>query len=339
MAQQTIWPALDFEACRDTLTTLHLATQVIGKVQLALTPSLANWAQAPLRLTARGLATQLLWTGERGLSIEFDFTRHELRFDLSDGARRSMPLEPRPVSEFYAGVMAALRELDVTVTIDPTSVEMPEPVSCATDKTHASYDRECVASLFQTWTRVAAVFDQFRSGFRGKQTPVDLWWGTFDLSVARYSGRAASPPFDGSAIERVAMDAEESLVGFWPGDEHSPEPAFFAYTYPKPAGIESAAASPAGSLWSEEAGEFIVPYETSSAGPPTRPARCSSSASRPTRPAPGSAVGTADCSNADRPPSASPDPIGPHRPGASARRRRRDRQRATRSAYSGCRAT
>jgi hypothetical protein len=261
MAQQTTWPALDFGACRDTLTTLHLSTQVIGKVQLALTPSLAGWAQAPLRLTARGLMTQLLWTGDRSLSIEFDFTRHELRFDLSDGSQRIMPLEPRPVCDFYAGVMATLGELGVAVTIDPTSVEMPEPVSCATDTTHASYDRDCVAALFAAWTRIAAVFDQFRSGFRGKQTPVDLWWGTFDLSVARYSGRAASPPFDGGAIERVAMDAEESLMGFWPGDEHSPEPAFFSYTYPKPVGIESAAVSPAGALWSPEAGEFIVPYD------------------------------------------------------------------------------
>ncbi len=223
MAQQTTWPALESGACRDTLITLHLSAQVIGKLQSALTPSLAGWAQAPLRLTARGLATQLLWTGDRSMSIEFDFTRHELRFDLSDGAGRIMALEPRPVSEFYAGVMATLRELGVTVTIDPTSVEMPESVSCATDTTHRSYDRECVASLFQTWTRVAAVFDRFREGFRGRQTPVDLWWGTFDLSVARYSGRAASPPFDCGAIEREAMAAEESLVGSWPGDEQSPE--------------------------------------------------------------------------------------------------------------------
>ena len=270
MAQQTTWPALDSGACRDPLTTLHLSTQVIGKVQIALTPSMAAWAQAPLRLTARGLMTQLLWAGDRSLSIEFDLTSHELRFDLSDGARRVMALEPRPVCEFYAGVMAALEELGVEVTIDPMSVEMPESVSCATDTSHSSCDRDCLASLFQTWTRVAAVFDQFRSGFRGKQTPVDLWWGTFDLSVARFSGRAANPPFDCGAIERVAMDAEQSLVGFWPGDERSPEPAFFAYTYPKPAGVETVAVAPAGAFWSPEAGEFIVPYDVirRSADPP-----------------------------------------------------------------------
>ncbi len=261
MAQQTTWPALDSGACRDTLTTFHLCAQVVGKVQLVLIPSMAGWAHAPLHLTPRGLTTQLLWTGDRSLTIQFDLTAHELRFDLSDGARQVMPLEPRPVAEFYAGVMATLEGLGIEVTIDPTSVEMPEPVSLATDTAHAAYDRECIAALFETWTRVGAVFDQFRSGFRGKQTPVDLWWGTFDLSVARYSGRAASPPFDRDAIERVAMDAEQSLVGFWPGDELSPEPAFFSYTYPKPAGIESAVVSPEGGLWSPEAGEFIVPYD------------------------------------------------------------------------------
>jgi hypothetical protein len=261
MAQQTTWPALDSGAFRDTLTTLHLCAQVVGKVQLALIPSMAGWAHAPLRLTPRGLSTQLLWTGDRAMTIQFDLTGHELRFNLSDGAQRTMSLKPRPVAEFYAGVMATLKELDVEVTIDPTSVEMPECVSFATDTTHAGYDRKCIAALFQTWTRVGAVFDQFRSGFRGKQTPVDLWWGTFDLSVARYSGRTASPPFDRDTIERVAMDAEQSLVGYWPGDELSPEPAFFSYTYPKPAGIEAAVVSPEGALWSPEAGEFIVPYD------------------------------------------------------------------------------
>lgn len=260
MAQQTTWPALDSEACRDTIATLHLYAQVIGKVQLALSPSQAEWAQAPLRLTARGLSSQLLQTGARSMTIAFDLTGHELRFDLSDGAQRTLPLEPRTVADFYGAVMAALRELGVEVTIDPASVETTTPLSLATDAAHASYDHACVASLFQAWTAIGAVFDRFRSGFRGKQSPVDLWWGTFDLSVARFSGRAASPPFDRDTIERVAMDAEQSLVGFWPGDEVTPAPGFFAYTHPKPAGIESATLAPEGALWSPEAGEFVVPY-------------------------------------------------------------------------------
>jgi len=261
MAQQTMWPALDLEGCRDTLATLHLYAQVIGKVQLALTPSQAGWGNAPLRLTPRGLSTQLLWPDSRSLSIAFDCTVHQLRFEMSDGSRRALLLEPRPVADFYAAVMATLAELGVDVTIDPMSVETSTPVSLSTDTAHASYERPCVAALFQAWTRIAAVFDRFRSSFAGRQTPVDLWWGTFDLSVVRYSGRVATPPFDAGAIERVAMEAEQSLVGFWPGDETSPAPVFFSYAYPKPAGIETAVVTPSGAQWSPEAGEFIVPYE------------------------------------------------------------------------------
>jgi hypothetical protein len=245
--------------------------QVIGKVQLALTPSQAEWGQAPLRLTARGFTSQLLHAGGRSLTIAFDLAGHELRFELSDGARRAAPLKPRTVADFYAGVTTTLHELGVEVTIDPKSVEMTTPISLATDTAHASYERACVAPLFQAWTAVAAVFDRYRSGFRGKQTPVDLWWGTFDLSVARYSGRAASPPFDRDEIERGAMDAEQSLVGFWPGDEATPAPMFFAYTHPRPAGIASAMVVPEGALWSPEAGEFIVSYETVRSAP--EPAR------------------------------------------------------------------
>ncbi len=262
MTSQTTWPALDSAGCRETLTTLHLYAQIIGKVQLALSPTMAEWAQAPLRLTARGLASQLLWTGDRSLSIALDLTGHELRFELSDGRRQAMPLTARSVADFYSGVMTALDDLGVEVSIDPMSVEMAETVSYATDTTHSAYDESCVGVLFQTWTRIAAVFNEFRSGFRGKQTPVDLWWGTFDLSVARYSGRAASPPFDRDAIERVAMDAEQALTGFWPGDAGSPEPVFFSYLHPKPAGIEAAVVLPREAAWSAEAGEFIVPYES-----------------------------------------------------------------------------
>ena len=262
MAQQTPWPALELEGCRDTLTTLQLYAQVIGKLQLALTPSQAGWANAPLRLTPRGIASKVLWPDERSLSIGFDLIVHQLRFELSDGTRRALLLEPRSVADFYAAVMTTLVELGVEVTIDPTSVETAAPVSLSADTGHGSYDRACVGELFQAWTRVAAVFDRFRSGYCGRQTPVDLWWGTFDLSVVRYSGRAASPPFDSGAIERAAMEAEQSLVGFWPGDDASPAPVFFSYIYPKPAGIEAATVTPPGAQWSAEAGEFIVSYDT-----------------------------------------------------------------------------
>ncbi len=262
MAQQTRWPDLDAAACRDTLTTLHLMTQVIGKVQLALTPSQAEWAQAPLRVTARGLESQLLWPDDRGLSLRLDLVDHELQVESSAGERRAVALAPGPIARFYADVLRTLGELGAHVAVEPTSVETRTPVPLSTDATPRAYDQRCAGALHQTWMRVAAVFDRYRSGFRGKQTPVWLWWGTFDLSVTRFSGRPASPPFDSGQIERVAMGAEQSLVGFWPGDETSPAPVFFAYTYPKPPGLEAASVSPPGAGWSDEVGEFVLPYET-----------------------------------------------------------------------------
>ena len=268
-------------------------------MQLGLTPRQAGPANAPLRLTSRGIATQLLWPDARSLAIGFDLAVRQLRFELSDGTRRALLLEPRPVADFYAAVTATLAELGVDLTIDPTSVETGAPVSLSTNTGHASYDRGCVSALFQAWTRVAAVFDRFRSGFCGRQTPVDLWWGTFDLSVVRYSGRPASPPFDSGAIERVAMDAEQSLVGFWPGDDTSPAPVFFSYTYPKPAGIDAATVTPPGAQWSPGPASSSCRTRRS-AVPPTRPAPFWASASRPTAPALAWPAGIAPRSNATR---------------------------------------
>ena len=262
MAQHSSWPDLDAAACRDTMTTLHLMTQVIGKVQLALTPSQAEWAQAPLHLTARGLESQLLWPDDRGLSLGLDLVAHDLRLESTTGQRRVVPLAPGPIAGFYAAVLGALAELDVQVVLEPTSVETRTPVALSTDDSPRGYEPRCAFALHQAWTRAAAVFDRYRSGFRGKQTPVSLWWGTFDLSVTRFSGRPASPPYDSGRIERAAMGAEQSLVGFWPGDETSPAPVFFAYTYPKPPGLETAAVSPPGAGWSDDVGEFVLPYET-----------------------------------------------------------------------------
>jgi len=261
MAHKTRWPELGAQ-CRDTLTTLHLMTQVVGKVQLALTPSQAEWAQAPLRVTARGLESQLLWPEDGALSVRFDLVEHELQVESSAGERRALELESRSIASFYTDVLGVLGELGAHVVVEPTTVETLTPVSLATDATLRAYDPGCAAALHQAWVRVAAVFDRYRSGFRGKQTQVGLWWGTFDLSVVRFSGRPASAPFDSGPIERVAMGAQQSLVGFWPGDEASPMPVFVAYTYPKPAGLEAAAVSPPGAGWSDEAGEFVLPYET-----------------------------------------------------------------------------
>ncbi len=260
-AASKAWPALDHEECRPTWTTLHRYSQVVGKVQLALTPSLPHWEQAPLRLTARGLVTQLLWTGDRALSIYLDLTGHELRLDLSDAGRRILSLGSGTIADFYDKVTEALDELDVSVTIDPMTVMLPEPVSCATDTTHGVYDQRCVRSLMQVFTTAGAVLDDFRAGFSGHQTPAGLYWGGFDLSVTRYSGRAAGPPLEAGPIERAAMDAQQSTAGFWVGDDHAPEPVFFSSMYPEPAGLATAAVRPAAAVWNADAGQFLLPYD------------------------------------------------------------------------------
>jgi len=261
MASEQTWPALDADRCHQTLTTLHLATQIVGKVQLALRPAMAHWAQAPLRLTARGLATHLLAAGDTTLTLTFDLLAHELRFETSDGDQRVVGLDPCTLADFYDRVMGVLDDLGVAVRIDPVTVVTLEPVRCDTDTAARDYDRECATAYFQALTRMAPVFEQYRSGFWGKQTPVSLWWGTFDLAVTRYSSRPARPPQDAGVIERVAMDAEQAIVGFWPGDEQTPNPSFFATTYPKPAGLEMAEVAPADAHWDDELGQFVLSYD------------------------------------------------------------------------------
>lgn len=270
-ARTSDWPELRFDDWKDTLATLHRYTQVVGKVQLALTPMMPQWAQAPLRVTPRGLSTRLLLTeshderppgfGDAALTIAFDLIAHELQFTTSDGRSVVLPLRPCTVADFYRDVLTTLGHLDVVATIDPMTVEMAESTSCATDTVHAAYDRDAVERLHAALLQVAGVFEEYRAAYWGKQTPVNFWWGAFDLAVTRFSGHPAPPPEGAGLIERVGDDAEQALVGFWPGSEQAPEPSFYAYTYPKPAGLETAALRIAGAHWSDPAGEFILPYD------------------------------------------------------------------------------
>jgi hypothetical protein len=237
-------------------------TQVLGKVRLALTPFEREWANVPLSLTARGLTSGLIPAGERAVQLELDCVAHSLDISVTDGQTRSLPLVPAlPVADFYERVMTALRTLGTDVRIWPVPVEVPNPIRFTDDRIHASYDAEYVNRFWRLLTRVYAEFAEFRAPFRGRHTPVQFFWGTFDLAYVRYSGRPADPPPNADSIMRAAMDAQEYCAGFWPGDDRFPEPAFFSYAYPKPPGFESAPAGPAGTFWNAAIGLYLLRYD------------------------------------------------------------------------------
>jgi hypothetical protein len=254
------WPALPYDAWKDTYATLHMWTQVVGKVALALAPPLNHgWAIA-MHVTARGLATRTLPHGDRSLTIEFDFVDHQLVVRTSAGVQRMLPLEPRSVADFYAAVMTILRELSVPVTIWPMPVEVPSPIRFDQDTVHHSYDREYAARVWRILVQVDRIFTESRCDFLGKCSPTHFFWGGFDLAVTRFSGRAA-PPREGPAFMRDAYSHEVISHGFWPGSGLVLEPAFYAYAVPEPAGLKEARVQPAAAYYHREMGEFILPYE------------------------------------------------------------------------------
>jgi hypothetical protein len=255
------WPALPLAAWKETRDTLHMYTQVVGKVRLALAPMEPEWGQVPLYLTTRGLTTSPIPWGNGTFAIDFDFIDHHLRIDTSDGRRRALPLAPRPVAAFYQEVLQALGALGIDVSIWPVPTEIPDPIPFPEDTRHAAYDAAAAHRFWRVLSQVDSVFKAWRAPFRGRSSPVQFFWGTFDLAVARYSGRPAPPPPGSDPIRRRAMDAEEVAAGFWPGDDNFPEPAFYSYTYPKPPGIEAAALQPPAASWSAPLGEFLLRYE------------------------------------------------------------------------------
>ena len=255
------WPAIDYPADRDTLEALHVQSQVVGKVKLALAARAPEWQQVPLWVNARGLTTGLLPAGGFGLEIAFDFTEHRLRIDTTEGRSEGFALRPLPLRAFTAEVMDALDRLGVAVRINPVTVEMANPVRCDVHEGFDAYDPDVAHRLFEALARIAVVFERFRTGFWGKQTPVSFFWGSFDLATVRYN-LVPVPPAEGmDPINRIAMDSEQAAVGFWPGSERYAKAAFFAYTFPKPDGVEHASIAPAAAGWNPQLGEFILDYE------------------------------------------------------------------------------
>jgi hypothetical protein len=255
------WPALPFEEWRATRDTLHMYTQVVGKLRLALSPFEPQWANVPLYLTARGLTTSPIPYGRRTFDAEFDLLGHELVVRTSDGHTERVPLGPRPVADFYHDVMAALGRVNMDVTISATPSEVAAPIPFAEDRTHHAYDPEQVSRFFQLLSRVDVVLKEHRARFLGKTPPVQFFWGSFDLAVTRFSGRPLTPPADADVITRYGGDAEQICAGFWPGHDKFPHPAFFGYAYPKPDGIEGSRIRPEAAHWDDNLGEFILPYD------------------------------------------------------------------------------
>ena len=254
------WPALPYDEWKDTYATLHLWSQVVGKIALALAPPLNHcWAVA-LRVTPRGLTTRPLPHGTRTFTIQFDFIEHRLLIRASDGETRTLELRPRSVADFYRELMATLEAMRLPVKIKPTSTELPKPVRLDRDTQHHSYDREYVERLRRILVQVDRVFTASQCAFVGKYSPVNFFWGSFDLAVTRFSGRRA-PPRDGPAFQQDAYSHEVISHGFWPGSGPVLEPAFYAYATPEPGGLKEARVLPEAAYYHRELGEFILPYE------------------------------------------------------------------------------
>jgi hypothetical protein len=259
-ASHDAWPELPYEVWRPTRDTLHMYMQIVGKVRLALAPMEPQWGQVPLYVTARGLNTSPIPHPAGVFDIDVDLIDHVVSVRTVRGAVERIRLEPRSVADFYTELMGALAAAGVPVTITELPSEVPNPIPFPDDVEHASYEPEFATRFWRALVSVDAVMKEHRAQFRGKTSPVQFFWGSFDLAYTRYSGRLLEPPADADVIMRYSHDAEQICAGFWPGNATSPEPAFFAYTFPSPAGIEDALVRPDAGGWHTELGEFLLPY-------------------------------------------------------------------------------
>jgi hypothetical protein len=260
------WPALPLDAWRDTYATLHLWTQIVGKIRMAQGPRLNHSWHSTLYVTSSGLTTSPIPHGGRTFQIDFDFLRHRLVVQASDGAAGGFALEPQSVASFYAKVRQQLDALGLRVSIRPVPNEVADPIPFDRDDVHAAYDPESAHRFWQVLVQADRVLRVFRSRFIGKVSPVHYFWGAPDLAVTRFSGRVA-PVHPGGipnlpdVVTREAYSHEVSSCGFWPGGGAVDYPAFYAYAYPEPAGFADAPVSPPDAFYSRDMREFILPYD------------------------------------------------------------------------------
>jgi hypothetical protein len=263
-APEATWPSLPSDPWQPTRDTLHLWTQIVGKVRMAHAPLVNHWWNVTLYVTPAGLTTSSVPSGGRSFQIDFDFNVHELVMTTSDGQRRAIVLEPKAVADFYAEVMRNLDDLGLTTSIWPMPVEIEgDVVPFDVDRAHASYDAAAVHRFSQGLGQIDRVLHEFRARFVGKASPVHFFWGGFDLAVTRFSGRRAplfprGAPHCGPHVMQEAYSHEVSSCGYWP--DGGTEGLFYSYAYPEPDGFRAAPMSP-GASYDEQLGEFVLPYE------------------------------------------------------------------------------
>jgi hypothetical protein len=265
--KETFWPALPFTQWAETAATLHMWTQIVGKIRLTLTPWTNHSWHVTLYLTSRGLTTSPIPYGLHTFEIHFDFIDHKLLIEKSDGASRVLPLRPQSVAAFYRDVKSALAELDLIVNIHLLPNEIENAIPFDRDEEHRSYEADWANRFWRVLVQADRVFKDFRSRFCGKCSPVHFFWGSFDLAVTRFSGRSA-PPHPGGVphlpdeVTREAYSQEVSSLGFWPGNTAIPTPLFYSYAYPEPSGFAQARVQPAEASYNPQLREFVLPYDS-----------------------------------------------------------------------------
>ena len=260
------WPPLPFAEWRETAATLHMWTQIVGKIRLIQTPWINHSWHVTLYVTSRGLTTSPIPHGLFTFEIVFDFIDHQLHIEKSDGARRTIELKPLSVAEFYGTVMKAVSDLELPVSINNMPNEIENPIAFDRDEDHRAYDHEYANRFWRVLMQSDRVFQEFRSRFCGKCSPVHFFWGSFDLAVTRFSGRPA-PAHPGGVphlpdeITREAYSQEVSSLGFWPGNANAPMPIFYSYAYPESPGFADAKIQPEAASYHKKLREFILPYD------------------------------------------------------------------------------
>src|SRR5256714_1020588 len=262
----TAWPELNYPDWKDTCATLHMWTQIVGKIRLKLAPWTNHSWHVTLYATARGLTTSPIPHGTDSFEIRFDFIDHELRILKNDGAIKTIKPQPQTVADFYKAVMRALDELKLPVKIDNMPNEIPDPIAFDKDEKHRSYDPEYANRFWRALVQADRVFKKFRARFCGKCSPVHFFWGAPDLAVTRFSGRQAPPhpggfPHMPDAVTREAYSQEVSSLGFWPGADAMPQAIFYSYAYPEPKGFPDAKVKPDAASYNSQFHEFILPYD------------------------------------------------------------------------------